>query len=145
MYNGCMAVFDPRPGRAGSLAPGKARFSSVCPTILFADGEPWVILGAPGGTQIAMGVLQVILNVVDFGMPIQQAVLAPRFSATSDTITVTARIPRYGYEALERRGYRVVRSPYSYEIASVQALKREADGWTGASDIPYGGGMALGV
>jgi len=145
MYNGCMAVFDPRPGRAGSLAPGKARFSSVCPTILFSGDEPYLIVGAPGGTQIAMGVLQVILNVVDFGMGVQEAVLAPRFSATNDNITVTARIPRYAYADLEERGYRVVRSPYSYEIASVHALKREDHGWTGSADIPYGGGMALGV
>ena len=40
MYNGCMGVFDPRPGRAGSIAPGKARFSSVVPSILFKDGKP---------------------------------------------------------------------------------------------------------
>lgn len=65
MFNGCMAVFDPRPGRAGSIAPGKSRFSSVCPTIVFRDGQPRVVLGAPGGTQIAMGVLQAILNVLD--------------------------------------------------------------------------------
>ena len=38
MYNGCMGVFDPRPGRAGSIAPGKARFSSVVPSIVFKDG-----------------------------------------------------------------------------------------------------------
>ena len=38
MYNGCMGVFDPRPGRAGSLAPGKARFSSVVPSIVFEGG-----------------------------------------------------------------------------------------------------------
>ncbi len=145
MYNGCMAVFDPRPGRAGSIAPGKARFSSMCPTIVFQNGEPWLILGAPGGTQIAMGVLQVMLNVIDFGMTVQEAVLAPRFTATSDTLTVTARIPRYAYASLEERGYRIARSPYSYEIASVHALKKVNGGWTGAADIPYGGGMALGV
>ena len=63
MYNGCMAVFDPRPGRAGSIAPGKSRFSSVCPTIVWRDGKPCYVVGAPGGTQIAMGVLQAILNV----------------------------------------------------------------------------------
>ena len=51
MYNGCMAVFDPRPGRAGSIAPGKSRFSSVCPTIAFKEGEPRIVIGAPGGTQ----------------------------------------------------------------------------------------------
>ena len=40
MFNGCMAVFDPRPGRAGSIAPGKSRFSSLCPTIVFRDASP---------------------------------------------------------------------------------------------------------
>lgn len=53
MYNGAMAVFDPRPGRTGSIAPGKARFSSMCPTIVFEGGRPVLALGAPGGTQIA--------------------------------------------------------------------------------------------
>ena len=62
MYNGCMAVFDPRPGRAGSIAPGKSHFSSLCPTIAFEAGRPKVVIGAPGGTQIAMGVLQALIN-----------------------------------------------------------------------------------
>lgn len=146
MYNGCMAVFDPRPGRAGSIAPGKARFSSVCPSILFDDGKPVLALGAPGGTQIVMGVLQTILNVVDFSMPVQEAVLAPRFSATSDNVVVTARIPRYAYAELERQGYRFVRSPYSYQIASVHAISFDAHGQpSGGADIPYGDGMALRV
>uniref|UniRef100_UPI001952C134 gamma-glutamyltransferase n=1 Tax=Stenotrophomonas maltophilia TaxID=40324 RepID=UPI001952C134 len=81
-----MGVFDPRPGRAGSLAPGKARFTSVCPSIVFQDGRPVLVIGAPGATQIAMGVLQVSLNVLDFGMSMLEAVSAPRFSATSDVI-----------------------------------------------------------
>ncbi|MFX6743398.1 gamma-glutamyltransferase, partial [Acinetobacter baumannii] len=38
MYTGCMGVFDPRPGRAGSIAPGKSRFSAMCPTIVFNEG-----------------------------------------------------------------------------------------------------------
>jgi gamma-glutamyltranspeptidase/glutathione hydrolase len=57
MYNGCMGVFDPRPGRAGSLAPGKSRFTAMCPTIVFKDDKPFFTVGAPGGTQITMGVL----------------------------------------------------------------------------------------
>jgi gamma-glutamyltranspeptidase/glutathione hydrolase len=145
MYNGCMAVFDPRPGRTGSIAPGKSRFSSICPTILFEDQHPALIIGAPGGTRIAMGVLQVILNVVDFGMPIGEAVRAPRFSATSDVIDVCARIPRYAYADLEAQGYSVHRSPYSYEIASVHAIRVEEERLSGSADIPYGGGMALEV
>ncbi len=144
MYNGCMAVFDPRPGRTGSIEPGKSRFSSMCPTILFDRGRPLLALGAPGGTQIAMGVLQTIVNFVDFGMTPQEAVLAPRFSATSDTVLVTARIPRYRYRELESQGYRFRRSPSSYEIASVHAIGFDENGEpSGAADIPYGGGMAL--
>ena len=146
MYNGCMGVFDPRPGRAGSIAPGKSRFSSVCPTIIFNQGKPLLALGAPGGTQIVMGVLQSILNFVDFSMTPQEAVLAPRFSATSDTILVTARIPRYDYRELESVGYRFVRSPYSYQIGSVHAIGFDESGHpSGGADIPYGDGMALRV
>jgi gamma-glutamyltranspeptidase/glutathione hydrolase len=87
-----------------------------------------------------------MLNVIDFGMTPQEAVLAPRFSATSDAITVTARIPRYAYEPLEAEGYRFVRSPFSYEIASVHAIGFDRDGHpSGGADIPYGDGMALAV
>ena len=68
MYNGAMAVFDPRPGHAGSLAPGKSRFSALSPTIVFKDDQPFLVLGAPGATYITMGNLQVMLNVIDFGM-----------------------------------------------------------------------------
>lgn len=143
MYNGCMGVFDPRPGHAGSLAPGKSRFSSVCPTILFSDGAPALIIGAPGGTQIAIGVLQVILNVIDFGMPIDKAVREPRFSATSDVIDVSPRIPRYVYAPLEALGYAFRRSAYSYDFGSVHAIRVEGGEVSGAADIPYGGGMAL--
>ncbi len=145
MLNGCMGVFDPRPGRAGSIAPGKARFSSICPSILFKDGRPWLVIGAPGGTQIAMGVLQAILNAVDFGMPVTEAVIAPRFSATSDAIDVSNRISRHTGRALEAMGYAVIRSHLSYAFASVQAILIEDGVPSGASDITYGGGMALAV
>ena len=77
MYNGAMTVVDPRPGHAGSLAPGKARFTAVSPTIIFKDATPYLVLGAPGATYITMGNLQVMLNVLDFGMSAQEAVLAP--------------------------------------------------------------------
>ena len=128
MFNGGMGVFDPRPGRAGSIAPGKSRFTSSCPSIVFKDGKPEMVLGAPGGTQIAMGVLQAILNVVDFGMDMQQAVSAPRFSSTSNAVDVSNRIPRWvTRELAERHGYEVVRNPFGYTIAWVHAI-RMADG-----------------
>ncbi len=144
MYNGAMSVFDPRPGRAGSIAPGKSRFSSICPSVLFRDGQLYMAIGAPGGTQIAMGVLQVILNVVDFGMSMQEAVLAPRFSATSDIIDVSNRIPRFIHTELERSGYRVARNPLSYTFASVHGIKIESGELEGGAD-PVSDGMALAV
>jgi len=78
LYNGCMSVFDPRPGRAGSLAPGKGRFTAMSPTMVFKDGELQMAIGAPGGTWITMGVLQGVLNVLDFGMSMSDAVAARR-------------------------------------------------------------------
>ncbi len=93
ILNGCMSVFDPRPGRAGSIAPGKRRFASMCPSIVHEDGRPVLTLGAPGGTWITLAVLQVLLNVLDWGMGMQEAVSAPRFAATSDAIDISNRIP----------------------------------------------------
>ena len=57
MYNGCMSVFDPRPGHAGSIAPGKSRFTAMAPTMIFDGDDLRIIIGAPGGTWITMGVL----------------------------------------------------------------------------------------
>ena len=146
MYNGCMGVFDPRPGRAGSLAPGKGRFSSMCPSILYREkGTPAMVVGAPGGTQIAMGVLQSILNVVDFDMSAVEAVSAPRFSATSDAIDVTNRIPRFIQRALEADGYQVIRSHLGFAIAAVHMILVDPKkGWTGGAD-PGHDGIAIAV
>ena len=144
MYNGCMAVFDPRPGRAGSIAPGKARFSSVCPSIVFRDGRPCLVIGAPGATQIAMGVLQATLNVLDFGMSMTEAVVAPRFSATSNAIDISNRIPRSVSRALESDGYEVVRSPYTFGFAAVHGIRIGDFGLDGAAD-PGHDGVALAV
>ena len=142
MYNGCMGVFDPRPGRAGSIAPGKSRFSSLCPTMVFEGGKPLIILGAPGGTQIAMGVLQVLLNMLDFKMPVVEAVSAPRFSATSNAIDITNRIPSYVVEPLLNDGYEVIRLPDTFGIAAVHAIEQTPAGLRGGAD-PGDDGVAL--
>jgi gamma-glutamyltranspeptidase / glutathione hydrolase len=139
MYNGCMGVFDPRPGRAGSLAPGKSRFSSVVPSIVFEGDRPHIVIGAPGATQIAMGVLQVLLNVIDFGMTMVEAVSAARFSATSNIIDVSNRIPRGVQRELEREGYEVMRSPRTYGFAAVHAIRVHRDGLDGGADPGHDG------
>jgi gamma-glutamyltranspeptidase / glutathione hydrolase len=144
MYNGCMAVFDPRPGRAGSIAPGKARFTAMCPTLVFKDGEPTHVIGAPGGTFITMGVLQGILNMIDFGMSALEAVSAPRFCTTSNTIDITNRILRRTEAELQAQGYPVRRTALNYTFAGVHALRRTADGWEGGAD-PGRDGMVIKV
>jgi gamma-glutamyltranspeptidase / glutathione hydrolase len=139
MYNGCMGVFDPRPGRVGSLAPGKSRFSSVVPSIVFEGDRPHIVIGAPGATQIAMGVLQVLLNAIDFGMTMVEAVSAARFSATSNMIDVSNRIPRGVQRELEREGYQVVRSPKTYGFAAVHGIRVHPDGLDGGADPGHDG------
>lgn len=145
MYNGAMAVFDPRPGRAGSLAPGKARFSALSPTIVFRDGKPCLVLGAPGATYITMGNLQVMLNVIDFGMDAQLAISAPRFSATSDTIEVSNRILRSAERDLGTRGYTVRRYPQAFHFAWVHAIRIAPDGRLDGGADPATDGMAMAV
>lgn len=145
MFNGCMGVFDPRPGHADSVAPGKSRFSSLCPSIVFKDDKLKLVIGAPGGTLIALGVLQALLNVIDFDMPITEAICAPRFAATSDIIDVTNRISRHTTAELEARGYEITRNHLSYGIAAVHGILIDCKGdWTGFAD-PGHDGMALSV
>lgn len=144
MYNGCMGVFDPRPDRPGSVAPGKSRFSSLCPTIAFEGDRPRIVIGAPGGTQIAMGVLQSLLNIIDFQMPIVEAVSAPRFSATSNLIDITNRIPEYVVEPLRKAGYQIARSPETFGIGRVHGIEF-ADGVLRGGADPGSDGVALGV
>jgi gamma-glutamyltranspeptidase/glutathione hydrolase len=89
---------------------------------VFDGDEPRIALGAPGGTQIAMGVLQAILNMLDFGMSPTEAVSAPRFSSTSDIIDITNRIPGYVVEPLQAEGYQVDRSPLTFAFAAPHAI-----------------------
>ena len=76
--NNCMALFDPRPGRANSVAGGKRMLSSMSPTVILRKGEPYMCIGTPGGLQIFPTVAQAIVDVIDFKMGIQEAVEAPR-------------------------------------------------------------------
>lgn len=144
MYNGQLGAYDPRPGRTQSLAPNKRRVSSMTPTIVFRGDKPYVILGAPGGSNIPMAIAQVIVNVIDHGMTIGDAIAAQRISATSDLIDVGARIPTYTCEALAEMGYKTARSTQSFTVARVHAIMVDGDKVSGGAD-PAGGGMALEV
>ncbi len=78
---GAANMFGLVQGAANAIAPGKRPVSSMAPTIVVKDGKPFLVLGSPGGSRIITAVVQTILNVVDFGMTIQEAVNAPRMHA----------------------------------------------------------------
>ena len=65
-------------GEANAIAPRKSPLSSMSPTILSKDGKPFMVIGSPGGSRIITITLQAIMNVVDHGMDLQEAIDAPR-------------------------------------------------------------------
>jgi gamma-glutamyltranspeptidase / glutathione hydrolase len=144
MYNGTMSRFDPRPGRAGSIAPGKRRASSAAPTIVFKDDRPSIVMGAPGGSYIAPSMAQGLMNVIDFGMSMSDAVAAPRIAAVSNVIDVSNRVPHYVTDEITRRGYEVKRSPQSYAFAALHGVRVDGARLEGGAD-PQRDGMALAV
>jgi gamma-glutamyltranspeptidase/glutathione hydrolase len=106
-------------GEANAIAPGKRPLSSMVPTFVFKDRTLVLVTGSPGGPTIINTVLQIISNVIDFGMPVQQAVEAPRIHHQwmPDEIT----FERYGISAdtalaLKARGQKV-KERASYEGA----------------------------
>lgn len=75
---GVMNQFGLMGTDANSIQPGKRMLSSMTPTIILENGEPFIIIGSPGGSQIITTVLQVVLNCIDFDMNIREAIEAPR-------------------------------------------------------------------
>lgn len=146
MYNNSMINFHPLPGHPNSIAPRKARTTGMAPTVVYQDDRPVLVIGAPGATRIITSVLQVILNVLDFGMPISDAVLAPRFDCQGDLIRCQARIPEYVCAQVRER-HPIERLPQSHGgLALVHAITidPETGRLAGAADTGAGG-MALGV
>lgn len=144
MLNGAMNWYDPRPGRPTSIAPGKRRFSSMSPLIVMEGDTPVATLGAPGGAWIGVALAQVLVNLLDFGMGIQEAVLAPRVSTTSETLDLSLRIPRATEAALAADGYKVKRVPTTYAFAGVHGIAMWDGVLEGAAD-PQRDGYAAGI
>ena len=145
-YNDYMNCFDPRPGRPNSLRPGKTRVTMMTPTMVFDGRKLRLCLGAPGGTKIVTGVLQVMVNVLDHDMSAVEAVSAPRVDFQGDVVQAEGRIPTAVVEGLERLGYRVNRRTLNYDsyFSRPQVIVAEADGFlSGASDPRKDGGAAF--
>lgn len=96
-------------GTANAIEPGKRPLSSMTPTMVLKDGEPWLITGSPGGSTIINIVLQVILNTIDFDMNVMQAVTAPRIHHQwlPDTVVQEPGVSRDTLKILESRGFKV--------------------------------------
>jgi gamma-glutamyltranspeptidase/glutathione hydrolase len=107
LLNNTMALFDPHPGHPNSVGPGKRVVSSVSPTLVTKDGQPFMALGLPGGVRIFPSVLQALVNVMDHGMSLQEAVEAPRVWTQGQELEVEDSIPPSIRDDLMARGHQV--------------------------------------
>lgn len=103
-----MTWFDPRPGRASSIAPGKRILWAVAPTLVFREGRAFLAVGAPGARRLITAILQSVVNVVDHGMGPQDAVNEPRVHCEGRETLLDARVPERIRRALAAMGHRVV-------------------------------------
>jgi gamma-glutamyltranspeptidase / glutathione hydrolase len=113
-------------GERNSIAAGKRPLSSMTPTIVLKDGKPFLVLGARGGPYIITAMLQVIVNVIDFGMNIQDAVDFPRVHDQwkPDRLEVKRGVSPDTIGALKRMGYSID--------------EENDDAWVGAIEISGG-------
>jgi gamma-glutamyltranspeptidase/glutathione hydrolase len=109
--NNYLYAFDPRPGLANSLAPGKRVTSSMAPLIVLEGGKPRFALGLPGGLRIFASAMQATINLIDHGMSLQEAVEAPRVWTQGYALEVEPRIPDAVADALRARGHELLRVP----------------------------------
>jgi gamma-glutamyltranspeptidase / glutathione hydrolase len=109
--NNYMHNFDPRPGRALSIAPGKRVATSMSPMMALKGGRVRFALGLPGGKKIFPSAMQAIINVIDHDMSLQQAVEAPRIWTEGIHLEVEQGIPEAVREGLRARGHEVVVVP----------------------------------
>ena len=105
LLNDTQALFDPHPGQPNSIAPHKRVVSSMAPTIVSRDGRPWLGIGTPGGVRIFPSVFQALVNIIDHGMTLQEAVEAPRLWTQGQTVELEAGFDPAIGEGLARLGH----------------------------------------
>ena len=146
--NNYMALFDPRPGKALSVAPGKRITTSQAPLIALKGGKPAYALGMPGGLRIFGSVMQGFLNLVDHGMSLQEAVEAPRLWTQGAAVEVEPAFDAAVLQALAKRGHQVSSMPHVG--GGMNAIAFHADGsmegaacWRAdGTAVGLGGGLA---
>jgi gamma-glutamyltranspeptidase/glutathione hydrolase len=113
LLNSAMHNYNPIPGQVGSIAPWKRASHYGTPTIVLRkDGSPAVAIGGAGGTMVPTGIVQILVNVLDRGWSIQDAVSAPRVHCEGWDSLVDGRIDPAVVADLQGMGHRlVVRRP----------------------------------
>jgi gamma-glutamyltranspeptidase / glutathione hydrolase len=130
-------------GDANAVAPNKRPLSSMSPTIVLADGEPFLVTGSPGGSRIITTVLQVIMNVVDHGMNIAEATHAPRIHHQwlPDELRIEEGLSPDTVRLLEQMGHRV---SVQDAMGSTHSIMVTEAGLFGSSDPRTPGPLTLG-
>lgn len=130
------ALFSLKAGHPNVLAPGKRPFHTIIPAFLGKDGVPDMAFGVMGGDMQPQGHAQIVVNLVDFGMNVQEAGDAPRFYHTDDTeptgtvmtnggvLSLESGIPQDVRQALIRRGHKLVESN-GIVFGGYQAIRRD--------------------
>jgi gamma-glutamyltranspeptidase/glutathione hydrolase len=131
-------------GENNKIEPGKRPLSSMSPTIVTRDGKPWMILGTPGGSRIITAVTLTLLNVIDFGMDLQEAVDAPRIHQQwlpEETFVEARAVSPDTRAILESMGHKLTMPQPENHVA---AILIDAGKIFGAIDPRRNTGLALG-
>jgi gamma-glutamyltranspeptidase/glutathione hydrolase len=144
LLNNELTDFEFTPGLANSPGPGKRPRSSMSPTIVLSNGRPVVALGSPGGSTIITTVLQLLVDQVDFGMTLPDAIAAPRASQRNSSKTTAE--PAF-LSTPEAAGLLALGHQFSTmaEIGAATGIAFLADGTFEAAAEPVrrGGGSAM--
>lgn len=128
LLNNHMDDFSRDPDSPNAPGPRRHPLSSMGPLILFHQGKPFLILGSPGGTRIFSSLTQIILNIVEFGLGLDEAIEAPRFFSYSvkgqaKPLFVEKRIPSSVLEQLRRWGHKIsIREAYDKYFGGAQGI-----------------------
>jgi gamma-glutamyltranspeptidase/glutathione hydrolase len=128
-------------GTGNAIEPGKRPLSSMTPTILKKDGKPYFVTGSPGGSTIITVTLQTLLNVMEFDMNAQEAVMAPRIHHQwlPDFVISEKGISEDTLRILEGRGFNFNKEPdgriHVYGIGRANAVMHENGFFYGAADL----------
>ena len=120
-------------GEANAIEAGKRPLSSMTPTMIFFDGEPWLVTGSPGGSRIITTVLQMIVNVIDHGMNIADATSVARIHHQwlPDVLRLESGFSPDTVRELERRGHQVQEGQ---AMGSLQSVIKRDENYRGFSD-----------